>query len=205
MTSKKTEDTIRHLTRWLREIGNNTADLTVVREECIARHPIDFGCRALIGEGQLTIRPSIPFASKQIDPVGFGRVPIGHACGAYCEAPVDTLRAKPAAGMRPGHVAHTRAAAGVTDEIPEPMRGDSLDDLGLGAPHERISDTERTLEKSRELVTEARQDLRRRGASGPRPNDLGEERQVHAHDAIFKEAEAIEAEQPRGGRTQGSK
>jgi len=37
------------------------------------------------------------------------------------------------------------------------------------------------------------------------PNDLGEERQVHTHDAIFKEDEAIEAEQPRGGRTQGSK
>jgi hypothetical protein len=65
MPSKKTEDTLGHLTRWLREIGNDTADLTVVREECIVRHPIDFGRRALIGEGQLTIWPSIPFASNK--------------------------------------------------------------------------------------------------------------------------------------------
>src|ERR1700724_1653459 len=150
MTSKKTEDTLRHLACWLREIGNDTADLTVVREECIARHPIDFCRRALIGEGQLTIWPSIPFASKQIDPVGFGRVLIVQSCRGYCAAPVDTLRAKPTVGMLPGHVAHTRAAAGVTDEIPEPMPGDSLDDLGLGAPYERISDAERTPEKSRE-------------------------------------------------------
>ena len=150
MPAKKTENTVGHLARWLREIGNDTADLTVVRKECIARHPIDLGCRALIGEGQLTIWLSIPFASKQIDPVGFGRVLIGHSCGEYCEAPIDTLRAKPTVGMLPGHVAHTRAAAGVTDEIPAPMRGNSLDDLGLGAPHERIGDTERTLEKFRE-------------------------------------------------------
>ena len=93
MPSKKTEDTLGHLTRWLREIGNDTADLTVVRKECIARHPIDFGRSALIGEDQLTIWPSIPFASKQIDPIGFGRVLIGRSCGEYCEAPIDTLRA----------------------------------------------------------------------------------------------------------------
>jgi hypothetical protein len=37
MPSKKTKDTLGHLTRWLREIGNDTADLTVVRKECIAR------------------------------------------------------------------------------------------------------------------------------------------------------------------------
>src|ERR1700730_5829859 len=147
MTSKKTEDTLRHLPRWLREIGNDTADLTRLREKCIARQPIDFCRRALIGEGQVTIWPSIPFASKQIDPVGFGRVLIRHSCGEYCEAPIDTLREKPTRGMLPGHVAHARAAAGVTDEIPAPMRGDFLDDLGLGMPHKRIGDTERTLEK----------------------------------------------------------
>src|ERR1700730_1633972 len=102
MPSKKTEDTLRHLACWLREIGNDTADLTVVREECIARHPIDFGRRSLIGEGQVTIWPSIPFASKQIDPVGFGRVLIGRSCGRYCKAPIDTLREKPTRGMLPG-------------------------------------------------------------------------------------------------------
>src|ERR1700730_17978067 len=147
MPRMKIEGSLGHLARWLREIGDDAADLAVSREECIARHPIDFGHRAHIGEGQLTIWPSIPFASKQIDPVGFGRVLIVQSCGEYCEAPIDTLRAKPTVGMLPGHVAHARAAAGVTDEIPAPMRGDSLDDLGLGMPHKRIGDTEWTLEK----------------------------------------------------------
>ena len=117
MLAMELKDTLGDRVCRLPEIVDNPARLAVPGEEGRVLHPINHGRRADIPERHFTVRSGRTFVGEEINLVGFGGILVFLTGGKHCKTAIDALRALPAMGMKPRHVADAGAAPGIPDEV----------------------------------------------------------------------------------------
>jgi hypothetical protein len=121
------------------------------------------------------------------------RVAFGQARGQRSEPPMHALRTFAAMGAL-ARFSYMRAADAMLDQICLPVLVDDSYHLGLCEPDERVCNLETMTEHMMSESRHARQHERMSRSRGTAADDLRNDRQVEAHDAILEEADPSAAQ-----------